>query len=1164
MGTTCPTQEELKSLSLGQLSDEQSDRLIIHLNDCQPCQSEMGTLETAEDTFVAQLRSASDGIDGDSLIDELHSETECRIAAARALGALAEVETGATTNPKPNVPRNIGEYEVVQPLGHGGMGHVYLGRHTKLNRTVAIKFIAEHRRWDKNMHERFASEMRTIGSLNHPNIVVAHDAREVDGLAVLVTEFIDGLDVSELLRRNGQLSIADSVAIVQEVCHALKYIDSKNLVHRDIKPSNIMIDNEGSVKLLDLGLAKLQADDEQGEFTATGQAIGTADYVAPEQINDGRNVDIRADIYGLGCSLYKLLAGRAPFALPQHSTAFAKMNAHVSETPEPIEGLRSDIPKPLAKLVHRMLEKSPADRPQTADEVLKLISSVANSDDLKKSESLAALVKTSRSLPSNRTESQPLNAEANGKPVSGLQTEPSFGKRIPWAAIASTLLALAFGIWLGIILTIKKPNGEAAKLIIPDGAIAIVDADGNVEVTLADSSERATIPAANVERRSLPDSIARDPGSLNCKRAPSGLTGSMPVEDGSASSAADSTGGQLGNNKITFTIPQDSPIRGKVEVGDFVDVIGMPGLQTDRFKSGNWPDLIAKKIKVQSISTDKKTRLEQIEGFVKNHEARKLSSLSDEMKAQLRFHDASRPLIMDDFGKLDGAWRTVLRRLRYNGSEKTATDIDNPVVFSRNKFFSIGGNSDPFFNFTCESFKSQGGSEIINVLSVFKVAALAVGEKEKLIQRSQYRILSSGKLELAGSTDMTSLTDFENADMVMRFERIVNPKTANEEQAVARFEAATAPDHFEISIGTSQAIQGVTVSGPPIEISNAVRYGLALEDDALPASKETNEQDPSLPEPSPVRANVVEQKTKVWMGPRLITSRDVTKAEAYRIESSWGVLVELTDLGSQKIAYMTEKFKGEFLPVAIDGKVVYCPEIHSTIESDASLMIHTRSTKEEAEEIARQIVKKDKAGLNLNADSGSLDKLKQLALACLFYESDHLHFPASAEVIKKHPVSWRVLILPHIEQNELYKQYRQDEPWDSDHNKQLIVKMPDAFRHPNSPNDSTTTDYVGFASDETALGVKEGNDLAKFEDGTSNTILFFESKTDIPWTKPVDIEFDDTLKDKFSPISRNGLNVVFADASTETLKPPVPTAELRRFFTRSGNDGVDRSEYSIE
>jgi serine/threonine protein kinase len=287
----CPPEDQLKSFSLGQLSDEQSDVLAVHLQGCDSCQAEMGTLESAEDTFVSTLKATSSDIA--DLNDDASGEAECKVATARALAALGNVE-GQRNESLTNIPRMIGEYEIVEALGKGGMGHVFLGRHTKLGRPVAIKFIADHRRWDSTMHERFASEMRTVGGLNHPNIVAAHDAREVDGLAVLVTEYIDGLNASEIVSRQGPMSVADSCAIIQSICKALEYCDSQGLVHRDIKPSNIMIDESGTVKLLDLGLARLQTD-EDSEFTATGQAIGTADYVAPEQINDGRNIDGRMD-----------------------------------------------------------------------------------------------------------------------------------------------------------------------------------------------------------------------------------------------------------------------------------------------------------------------------------------------------------------------------------------------------------------------------------------------------------------------------------------------------------------------------------------------------------------------------------------------------------------------------------------------------------------------------------------------------------------------------------------------------------------------------------------------------------------------------------------------------------------------------------------------------
>ena len=178
MIANCPSQEALKSLSLGQLPEEQSDVLLNHLQTCDSCQLEIGTLDSAEDTFIKRLKSASD----DSP-DEYAAENDCRTATARALAALAALETGELM--PANFPKTIGEYEIVGPLGQGGMGHVFLGRHTKLGRQVAIKFIADHRRWDQTMHQRFASEMRTIGSLNHPNIVVAHDARDVEGVAVL-------------------------------------------------------------------------------------------------------------------------------------------------------------------------------------------------------------------------------------------------------------------------------------------------------------------------------------------------------------------------------------------------------------------------------------------------------------------------------------------------------------------------------------------------------------------------------------------------------------------------------------------------------------------------------------------------------------------------------------------------------------------------------------------------------------------------------------------------------------------------------------------------------------------------------------------------------------------------------------------------------------------
>ena len=487
MSTICPDKNQLESFSRGMLGEEDSDQLIVHLQDCQSCQQNLETFDGGgEDTFIRELRSAS----AESDPDEILAEPEFRSATMKALAALAKMDEFESDFALPNT---IGEYEIVKSIGRGGMGRVFLGRHTKLGRQVAIKVLAQHRRWDRRMHERFEAEMRAIGSLNHPNIVVAHDARDVDGVAVLVTEYVEGLDGSNLLKRMGRLNVQDASRIGAELCKALSYVAEKNLVHRDVKPSNVMIDDAGNVKLLDLGLARIQTVDGENEFTATGQAMGTADYVAPEQINDARNVDGRADLYGLGCTLYKLISGRAPFATDQYATPYAKMNAHVSQMPTRLSQLREDVPKEMESLVHQLLEKNPTDRPSSAKEVQAKLEKLSNGSDL------ASMVKEARTLPliQHRFE-KPTQEKLASKPAQ--TTVGSFWNRIPWwATVASMFAAFGAGMLMQINLTVEKPDGTKANIVIPDGSTAVVDAEGNITVKLTGLGE-GVIPNKNVQR----------------------------------------------------------------------------------------------------------------------------------------------------------------------------------------------------------------------------------------------------------------------------------------------------------------------------------------------------------------------------------------------------------------------------------------------------------------------------------------------------------------------------------------------------------------------------------------------------------------------------------------------------------------------------------------
>ena len=327
---------------------------------------------------------------------ELADELRAFFAGSHAIrGAL--IDTDATQDAEPAVPRPDGppemeDYEVLEELGRGGMGIVYKARHKRLGTLVAMKVMGEAWMGDKQAVARFRREIRAIGQLHHKNVLRARDARQVDGTLILVTEFVQGTDLGKLVRRRGPLPITAACAIIRQASLGLQCIHESGLVHRDIKPSNLMLTqapgSPGSaqgasqrvVKILDLGLARFCRDQASVRgATVTGQTVGTLDYISPEQISDSRSVDIRADIYSLGCTLYHLLTGRAPFADGHHLSALAKMRAHLRESPTSVQELRPEVPQPLADLIDRMMAKDPNARPQTPEAVAQLLEPWAKS-----------------------------------------------------------------------------------------------------------------------------------------------------------------------------------------------------------------------------------------------------------------------------------------------------------------------------------------------------------------------------------------------------------------------------------------------------------------------------------------------------------------------------------------------------------------------------------------------------------------------------------------------------------------------------------------------------------------------------------------------------------------------------------------------------------------
>jgi serine/threonine protein kinase len=258
----------------------------------------------------------------------------------------------------------LGQYRLLEKVKkQGGMGTVYKGLHVLLMKVVALKVLPADRVTNEGAIARFRQEMKALGRLEHPNIVLARDAGEVNGTYYLVMEYVEGIDLSSLLLYHGPVSIPDACEMIRQAAVGLQHAFEHDLVHRDLKPSNLMLAQPGIVKMLDLGLARLCDEGSSARpLTEPGQIMGTVDYMAPEQAFGRHPVDIRADIYSLGCTLYHLLAGRAPFSGPEYESPMSKLLAHAQAPALPIRELRCEVPQELASLIDCLMAKNPKDR----------------------------------------------------------------------------------------------------------------------------------------------------------------------------------------------------------------------------------------------------------------------------------------------------------------------------------------------------------------------------------------------------------------------------------------------------------------------------------------------------------------------------------------------------------------------------------------------------------------------------------------------------------------------------------------------------------------------------------------------------------------------------------------------------------------------------------
>lgn len=482
---TCPSGTILGQFSSGALPADELAVVFEHLEGCPRCQAQIQTLDGTGDTLVQCLRQVDVGEKPDPPL-----ALQKMLAAAIENGLAHEKTTRARNSAADDGPRMIRDYRLLEKLGQGGMGEVYKALHIRLNKTVALKLLSAERMSSATM-SRFQREMRAGGLLDHPNITRTTDGGEQDGQPFLVMEYVAGLDLSRLMERQGPLSIAEACEIIRQAALGLQHAHENGLIHRDLKPSNLMLAPDGRTKILDLGLALLDESSTETELTSAGQMMGTADYMAPEQVGNSHGVDIRADIYSLGCTLFKLLVGEAPFAGPRFKTAVQKIVGH-SEHPAPnASERRADVPAELSALLARVMAKRPDDRPSTPAEFAAALSSFCVGADTR------ALIQHAL-----RGDQSPPPVSAGVSPAPATQLAPEVAPSTPasrgwWGAKATIALTAAaiLLISLGVYITLRTPQGEVIVELADDmdPKEVKIEVSGNGEMHVVDVTQGWTI-----------------------------------------------------------------------------------------------------------------------------------------------------------------------------------------------------------------------------------------------------------------------------------------------------------------------------------------------------------------------------------------------------------------------------------------------------------------------------------------------------------------------------------------------------------------------------------------------------------------------------------------------------------------------------------------------
>jgi len=370
--------EELLAFVVGDLPAQRLDEIANHIEQCPACVKTLSTTSSPPDALERDLRARCK-LEMDT---PWHQQDIVRLVKqVRDTELLRQQGRGASSGTGGDAPDDVGEYQLLEQLGAGGMGRAFKAVHRRLGKIVAVKLLSTERARDPQAISRFMREMRTVANIDHPHIVKTFDGGEHQGTHYLVMEFVDGENLSELLDRVGPLPVGIACEIARQAALGLAAIHRQGIVHRDIKPSNIMLTSEGEAKILDLGLARgpLESDDVSTQLTRTGDLMGTLEYMSPEQLSDSHQVGARSDIFGLGATLYRLVTAQSPLADDRYSVA-RRLSAATPGLPPSLAA--AALPAELVKVLDRMMAMEVDQRYETCDEVIQALRPLCRKNQL--------------------------------------------------------------------------------------------------------------------------------------------------------------------------------------------------------------------------------------------------------------------------------------------------------------------------------------------------------------------------------------------------------------------------------------------------------------------------------------------------------------------------------------------------------------------------------------------------------------------------------------------------------------------------------------------------------------------------------------------------------------------------------------------------------------